>query len=78
MVFEVLLVHHLPTNNVKYIVGGLQNPYSFTDTQYIFLWKYFPLHIKAEGMTQFDSFHTLVEEPAKIWNLSKNDHVWAA
>ena len=50
------------------------------------------MHIKAEGMTQFDIFHVFVEnsvnselccfwsllQPAKIWNLSKNAHVWAA
>ena len=44
------------------------------------------MHIKAEGMTQFDIFHVFVEnlvnsellKPAKIWNLSKNAHVWAA
>ena len=50
------------------------------------------MHIKAEGMTQFDIFHVLVEnsvnsklcfflallKPAKIWYLSKNAHVWAA
>ena len=58
----------------------------------IFLWNYFSMHIKAEGMTQFDIFHVFVEnsvnselcffwallKPAKIWNLSKNAHVWAA
>ena len=58
----------------------------------IFLWNCFSMHIKAEGMTQFDIFHVLVEnsvnselcffwsllKPAKIWNLSKNAHVWAA
>ena len=52
----------------------------------------FMMHIKAEGMTQFDIFHVFVEnsvnselsffwallKPAKIWNLSKNPHVWAA
>ena len=50
------------------------------------------MHIKAEGMIQFDIFHVFVEnsvnselcffwallKPAKIWNLSKNAHVWAA
>ena len=50
------------------------------------------MHIKAKGMTQFDIFHISVEnsvnselyffwtllKPAKIWNLSKNAHVWAA
>ena len=50
------------------------------------------MHIKAEGMTQFDIFHVFVEnslnselcfvrallKPAKILNLSKNAHVWAA
>ena len=50
------------------------------------------MHIKAEGMVQFDIFHVFVEnsvnselcffwallKPAKIWNLSKNAHVWAA
>ena len=57
----------------------------------IFLWNYFSMHIKAEGMTQFDIFHVFVEnsvnselcffwalfKPAKIWNLFKNAHVWA-
>ena len=47
---------------------------------------------KSWGMTQFDIFHVFVEnsvnselccfwsllQPAKIWNLSKNAHVWAA
>ena len=50
------------------------------------------MHIKAEGMTQFDIFHVFVEnsvnsefcffwallKPVKIWNSSKNTHVWAA
>ena len=50
------------------------------------------MQMKAEGMTQFDIFHVFVEnsvnselccfwsllQPAKIWNLSKNAHVWAA
>ena len=50
------------------------------------------MQMKAEGMTQFDIFHVFVEnsvnselcffwallKPAKIWNLSKNAHVWAA
>ena len=49
------------------------------------------MHIKAEGMTQFNIFHVSVEnsvnselcfswallKPAKIWNLSKNARVWA-
>ena len=55
-----------------------------------FLWNYFSLSIKAEGMTQFDIFHVFVEnsvnsdlyffwallKPAKIWNLSKNEFQW--
>ena len=47
------------------------------------------MHIKAEGMIQFDIFQVFVEnsvlgffwallKPAKIWNLSKSAHVWAA
>ena len=50
------------------------------------------MHIKAEGIIQFDIFYVFVEnsvnlvlcffrfllKPAKIWNLSKNAHVWAA
>ena len=59
----------------------------------IFFWlNYFSMHTKAEGMIQFDIFHVFVEnsvnselcffwslfKPAKIWNLSKNAHVWAA
>ena len=50
------------------------------------------MHLKAEGMTQFDIFHVFVEnlvnsklcffwallKSAKIWNLSKNAHVWPA
>ena len=50
------------------------------------------MHIKAEGMTQFDIFHVFVDnsvnselcfflallKPAKIWKLSKNAHVWVA
>ena len=51
------------------------------------------MHIKAEDMTQFDIFHVFVEnsvnselcfffwaplKSAKIWNSSKNAHVWAA
>ena len=58
----------------------------------LFLWNYCSMHIKAKGMTQFDIFHVFVEnsvnselccfwsllQPAKIWNLSKNAHVWAA
>ena len=55
-----------------------------------FLWNYFSMHIKAECMTQFDpiwyfsylcrKFSELraLLKPAKIWNLSKNAHVWAA
>ena len=74
--------------------GGLENPYSFTETQYFFekkVWKYFPKHIKAEGMIKFDIFHILAEnsvnsvicffwallQAAKIWNSSKNAHVRA-
>ena len=36
----------------------------FTDAKYfleLFLWNYFSMHIKAEGMTQFDIFHVFVE-----------------
>ena len=50
------------------------------------------MHIKAEGMTQFDIFHIFIENSvnsellffwallklAKIWNYSKNAQVWAA
>ena len=50
------------------------------------------MHITAEGITQFDIFHAFVEnsvnseqcffwdilKPAKIWNSSKNAHIWAA
>ena len=50
------------------------------------------MHIKAEGMTQFDIFHVFVEnslnselcffwallKPTKIWNLSQKPYVWAA
>ena len=50
------------------------------------------MDIKAVGMTQFDNFHVFVENSvnselcffwallklAKIWNLSKNAHIWAA
>ena len=50
------------------------------------------MHIKAEEMTQFDIFHVFVKnsvnsklcflwallKPAKILNLSKNAHDWAA
>ena len=53
---------------------------------WFFLWNYFSMHIKAEGMTQFDIFHVFIEnsvksklcffwallKPTKIWNLSKN------
>ena len=53
---------------------------------------YFLMYIKPEGMTQFDIFHTFVEnsvnsellffwallKAAKIWNSSKNDHVRSA
>ena len=49
------------------------------------------MHIKGEGMTQFDICHVFVEnsvnsefcffwallKPVKIWNLSINAHVWA-
>ena len=56
------------------------------------MWKYFPKHIKAESMIKFDIFHILAEnsvnsvicffwallQAAKIWNSSKNAHVWAA
>ena len=90
-----LWIYGQNTQIAKYIVGGLKNPSSFTDTQYFldfFLWNYFPMHIKAEGITQFYIFHVFVEnsvnselcffwallKPAKIWNLSKNAHVWAA
>ena len=48
----------------KYIVGGLKNPYSFTDTQYFldfYSWNYFSIHVKHEGMTQYDIFHDFVE-----------------
>ena len=49
----------------KYIVGGdSKTQYSFTDTQYFldfFWWNYFSMHKKAEGMTQFNIFHVLVE-----------------
>ena len=44
--------------------GGLKKPYNFTETQYFFeknMWKYFPMRIKAKGMTQFDIFNVLVE-----------------
>jgi hypothetical protein len=80
---------------VNYKVGGTQNPYSFTETKDFldfFLWKYFFMHIKPEGLTQFDIFHIFIEnsvdsellffwallKAAKIWNSSKNAHVWAA
>ena len=36
----------------------------FTDAKYfleLFLWNYFSMHIKAEGMTQFDIFHVFAE-----------------
>jgi hypothetical protein len=50
---------------VNYKVGGTQNPHSFTETEYFFFFfflrKYFLMHIKPEGMTQFDIFHTFVE-----------------
>ena len=50
------------------------------------------MHIKAEGMIQFDIFHVFVEnsvnsellffwallKAAKIWNSLKNARVWAA
>ena len=50
------------------------------------------MHIKPEGMTQFDIFHTFVDnsvnsellffwallKAAKIWNLSKNGYFWTA
>ena len=83
------------TQIAKYIVGGTQKPlylYWCPIFSWIFLWNYFSMHIKGEGMTQFDIFHVFVEnsvnsefcffwallKPAKIWNLSKNAHVWAA
>ena len=89
-----LWIYGQNTQIAKYIVGGLKNPYIFTNIQYfldIFSWNYFSMHIKAEGMTKFDIFPVFVEnsvnsdlcffwallKPAKIWNLSKNAHVWA-
>ena len=52
----------------SYKVGGTQKPYSFTETQYFFekkMLKYYPKPIKAESMTQFDIFHTLLENAVK-------------
>ncbi len=48
---------------VNYKVGGTQNSYSFTETIFFIflLLKYFPMHIKPEGMTHFDIFYTFVE-----------------
>ena len=40
------------TQFAKYIVGGTQKPYSFTDIQYFV--DSFSMHTKAEGMTQLD------------------------
>ena len=58
----------------------------------IFFMKLFFYAYKSWGMTQCDIFHVFVEnsvnselcffwallKPVKIWNLSKNAHVWAA
>ena len=48
------LIYGQNTQIVKYIVRGLKNPD-------FFLWKYSSMHTKAKGMTQFNIFHTLVE-----------------
>ena len=48
---------------------------------FIFLWKYFLLHIKPEGITQCDVFHTFVENSVKseflfFWALLKGAKIW--
>ena len=79
-------------SNCKYIVGGTQN--SLTDAQYFhdFFMKLFFYAYKSWGHDPIWYFHVFVEnsvnselcffwallKPAKIWNLLKNAHVWAA
>ena len=43
--------------------GDSKPPYLYWNQIFFrfFLWKYFLMHMKPEGMTQFDIFHTFVE-----------------
>ena len=49
---------------VKYKVGGTQNLELYRN-KIPFLLKYVLMHVKPEGMTQFDVFHTSVENSVK-------------
>ena len=48
---------------VNYKVGATQNPYSFIESIFFSLWKYFLMNKDPKGMTQFDRFHTFDKGP---------------